>query len=96
MTAHAPGPWVVAKSGVSVDAGLTRIRQENAGPREVLAANARLIAAAPELLAALKGCTEAMVMWAAEEDGLPEGHGIGAFEAYQRAIGVIAKAGGRS
>lgn len=55
---HSPGPWVVAKSGVSVDAGHLgpRIRQESTGPREVLEANARLIAAAPEILDALKRC----------------------------------------
>ena len=54
MAKHSPGPWVVAKSGVSVDAGHNgpRIRQESTGLREVLEANARLIAAAPDLLAA--------------------------------------------
>lgn len=56
---HSPPPWVVAKSGVSVDAGAgsmeaTRIRQERGAPQEVLEANARLIAAAPDLLAAIR------------------------------------------
>jgi hypothetical protein len=40
--------WSVTKSGVSVDAGKTRIRQEAAEPREVLAARARIIASAPD------------------------------------------------
>jgi hypothetical protein len=40
--------WVVAKSGVSVDAGrATRIRQEAGCPRDELQARARLISTAP-------------------------------------------------
>lgn len=39
--------WKLARSGVSVDAGPTRIRQENAGPRDELEARARLISTGP-------------------------------------------------
>lgn len=54
MKNHTPGPWAVAKSGVSVDAGrATRIRMEAGADREELKANATLIAAAPDLLASL-------------------------------------------
>lgn len=50
MNGFSPGPWVIAKSGVSVDAGMIRIRQEATGAHDdVRKANARLIAAAPEL-----------------------------------------------
>lgn len=42
---HSPEPWTLAKSGVSVDAGSVRIRQEPGAPREELAANARRLAA---------------------------------------------------
>jgi len=49
---YSTGPWVLAKSGISVDAGNIRIRQEAGGTREEREANARLIAAAPDLLAA--------------------------------------------
>jgi len=52
---HSPGPWTVTGSGVSIDTfdGI-RIRQENTGALKVRCANARLIAAAPELLDALE------------------------------------------
>lgn len=51
---YSPGPWVLAKSGVSVDAGATRIRMEASADREEIKANARLIAAAPDLLEACR------------------------------------------
>lgn len=50
MAAYSPAPWILAKSGVSVDAGATRIRMEASADREEIKANARLIAAAPDLL----------------------------------------------
>lgn len=46
MNAHSPEPWILAKSGVSIDAGRTRIRQEASLDREELRANARRIVAA--------------------------------------------------
>lgn len=51
---HSPAPWVLNKSGVSVDAGMTRIRQEASADRDELKANATLISTAPELLERLK------------------------------------------
>jgi len=51
---HSPAPWMLNKSGVSVDAGMTRIRQEASADRDELKANATLISTAPELLARLK------------------------------------------
>jgi len=50
--------WRIAKSGISVDAGMIRIRLES-GSWEEKRAICRLIAAAPELLAAC----EALVAW---------------------------------
>ena len=52
---YSTGPWVLAKSGISVDAGNIRIRQEAGGTREEREANARLIAAAPDLF---RACVE--------------------------------------
>jgi hypothetical protein len=54
MSKHTPGPWTVIKSGVSVDAGMIRIRMEAGGWTDEVKANARLIAAAPDLLAELR------------------------------------------
>jgi hypothetical protein len=38
-----------------------------------------------EIRDGLRACVKAMNLWASQEDGLPEGHGIGAFEAVQAA-----------
>ena len=65
---HTPGEWVVSKSGRTVHAGSLNIKQivgpcaasvavERAND-EILKANARLIAAAPEMLDALEGALE--------------------------------------
>lgn len=40
---------------------------------------------------ALRACVRAMRAWAAEEDGLPQGHGIGAFEAVDAAEWLIGR-----
>lgn len=58
LVTHSPGPWTVATSGVSVDAGAIRIRQEAGGSRDERAANAKLIAAAPALLDACQAALE--------------------------------------
>ena len=56
MAEHTPGPWRVG------DAGTTIFGPPNGNPSPIMVAqrvrraNARLIAAAPELLAALEGC----------------------------------------
>ena len=53
---HTPGPWSSVKyTGIIADSKNMRIaRADSGGPAEVDEANACLIAAAPELLAALK------------------------------------------
>jgi len=55
---HTPGPWTAVADGGSVlivtAARGNTMRVVDDSPREEAAANARLIAAAPELLAALK------------------------------------------
>lgn len=57
------GVWQLADSGISVVAGPwgPRIRQELVGDPEERAANARLIAAAPELLAAARRATAGLM-----------------------------------
>lgn len=54
MLAVSRGAWRVTESGVSVDAGDIRIRQEPGAPLGERAANAQLIAAAPDLLLATR------------------------------------------
>lgn len=68
---HTPGPWRVANNGRSVLAGSVKINQQN-GPaaqsaavsalqeRELMA-NAKLIAASPELLEALQRIREDLI-----------------------------------
>jgi hypothetical protein len=52
---HTPGPWVVGPNGDTVNVpGKTRIAEISAQPDWQWTANARLIAAAPELLKALQ------------------------------------------
>lgn len=66
---YSPGPWTVTESGLSVDAGHTRIRQEAVGPREEREANARLISAAPDLLAAAQNTVDLLQeLWSLEDD----------------------------
>ena len=60
--AHTPGPWKVANwSGgethvIQEGSGATICKMPTGWPEEDLICNARLIAAAPELLAALEKC----------------------------------------
>lgn len=57
MSTHTPGPWTV----VAIDwADTGNARFEIKGIRRTGMADARLIAAAPELLAALHDCREAL------------------------------------
>ena len=66
MSAHTPGPWIYAIPGdsfVASDSGLICRRPAVSGGGSAPSnweANARLIAAAPDLLEALKACDEAM------------------------------------
>ena len=60
-TQHTPGPWTVTNSGLSIKSSGHSIHDRIADvyhsekSAEIDRANARLIAAAPELLEALKG-----------------------------------------
>jgi hypothetical protein len=83
MEAHTPGPWIITQP----DAGTLDVCVESAGVLSRIArlhvvcladehggsvvANARLIAAAPELLAVL---TECVVAYESHRDGQPTGH----------------------
>lgn len=69
MSKHTPGPWYLEDAGesdrgklVSIDSSPLRIiaRPDWHGNHEEYMANARLIAAAPELLEALKLCDQRM------------------------------------
>ena len=64
------GPYPIAKSGISVDAGNVRIRVEATGPIEERQALAKLLAAAPEMVKVLKSalCHEYAT---GEEDNRP-------------------------
>lgn len=89
-----PGPWLVGRVGnhLSIEAtvgpGLghevAMIRDFGDGPDSAIPvmANAKLIAAAPDLLAALKAMLES----------LHETH----YEAYEQAVEVVARAEGRT
>lgn len=99
MSKHTPGPWQYSFEGGTVafilesdGATVAKISvTENSTAHSTLAANARLIAAAPELLAALKDC----VFWYANRDDE-----LWPFEKQppeiQRAMAAIAKAEGRA
>jgi len=87
MTSHTPGPWTA--HGCTLYAGPNRIAQtwdaEYDGlPTPEMEANAQLIAAAPELLEALK--------WALEQiaDDLSPDHQ----ESFDAAFAVATRAGG--
>ena len=84
MSKHTPGPWVT--NGTAVNASRIRITQQWLGvlSKEELDANANLIAAAPDLLEALKAV---YATW------LPEGN-VGSGLGLQ-VVNAIAKAEGR-
>lgn len=83
---HTPGPWKVVTFGMVVEsADGVRVCETHATDRE---ANARLIAAAPELLEALESVTRCL-QWHNEQ------HGVGMDEAaIAKAVAAIAKASG--
>jgi len=65
---HTPGPWIVFNGGVSVWANGGYIKQHfPEAPRDERHANARLIAAAPELLEACKLAEDILAMLDFEE-----------------------------
>lgn len=53
MSTHTPGPWCALNAGLVVAAGDVKVAQADRA-NAYTEANARLIAAAPDLLAALK------------------------------------------
>ena len=64
---HTPGPWEIRRVGIAKDLPVVTSAEHdvcemryNTNGRLRLENNARLIAAAPELLAALKGLTRAL------------------------------------
>lgn len=75
MSAHTPGPWIAkTESGrmFFIDASIGGRRWQEVAtclPCEVgdIEANARLIAAAPQLLEALMGCVDALIVGATRE-----------------------------
>lgn len=65
MSKHTPGPWVFGQDGYSLGNGVVYSRHPNGNPKDICTvsgwagekiANARLIAAAPDLLDALENC----------------------------------------
>ncbi len=57
MNAHTPGPWTVRGNSIVADETDDRLEMRvriHSGNRDDIKANARLIAAAPDLLAALR------------------------------------------
>lgn len=99
---HTPGPWVVQKvdgsrwpiagpdwpgGGIVAEVNVCR------GPDA--SANARLIASAPELLAALEPFAEAAERWIANAEARGDRYGIKAAD-WSRARSAIAKARGEA
>ena len=94
MSAHTPGPWTsrgtcIYGSGAKVAEVPSRLTTPGATLFPVEAtANARLIAAAPELLDALKA-------FCGDYESKQETRDISLTAAYQHALTIIAKAEGR-
>ena len=87
--AHTPGPWKVDKSGFNVIRSTAPITIAMTQPSTHMKANARLIAAAPELLEALKTLDNI-------ERGMQGWHEDAKANVWARARAAIAKAEGRS
>ena len=91
-TQHTPGPWILANSDayntvvIAQGAEICTVIEHQGGDRK---ANSRLIAAAPELLAALKA-----LLSDAEDVGF-EGISVEAFDSIHAARAALAKAEGR-
>ena len=87
-TKHTPGPWTTTGPNVRTDIGALVATAQNhwydhETPQEEKEANAQLMSAAPELLAALEEITE-LIQWS-ESGGEEE-------RAYDAARAAIAKA----
>ena len=93
MTAHTPGPWKRSSDTMIHGGGsacVARVQRGSLSPDESNA-NARLIAAAPDLLAALKAAQEALNRPMGPQMG-PKGKDFGLRE---RLTDAIAKAEGK-
>lgn len=63
---HTPGPWTACKRHfwiVYSDVGDVRIAECGVPDSRVAEANARLIAAAPDMLAACRACSDLITAW---------------------------------
>lgn len=91
---HTPGPWTVEKNGYLNQLGIEPCIGAVYGAGEELNANARLIAAAPDLLAAL----EALMGIVSDSNGVAGYHRNGdiadwnEFDEINMAVAAIAKA----
>ena len=65
MSEHTPGPWKVVGLSVISDSGI--ICNPPSGPIDELEANARLIAAAPDMLEALEMSVRYLEGWPAQD-----------------------------
>lgn len=66
MSKHTPGPWIVWDDEVVQNRDgnfIAKCGESFALTQKEVNANARLISAAPEMLAALKGCEAAFATW---------------------------------
>jgi hypothetical protein len=94
-TKHTPGPWHVAFGGKDTDdyaiigSKFSERAICNMEPRDYVQANARLIAAAPELLEALKGLLDQL-----NGIGIPDWHGAEGLS-LEETIAAINKAEGQ-
>jgi len=89
-TAHTPGPWAANISELEASSSLVSIRTENGGYLICSDAgyqNAPLIAAAPDLLAALQELIEFA-------EPVLQNHGFGYMGKFEKARRAIAKATG--
>jgi len=90
MSAHTPGPWIIRGNSIIADETEERLEMRvriHSGSREDIKANARLIAAAPDLLSEL---TALLAMCERQDDFNDDSDG----GMLDRARAAIAKATG--
>ena len=91
MSKHTPGPWIIEAQGIYANGGNKRVATAMSHEHEIdwptTKANARLIAAAPELLETLQAALEALRSSAGFDE---------ISNAKEQARTVIAKATGES
>ena len=97
MKQHTPGPWFANKSELDACSSLVSIRTVNGGyeiTKDVGYQNASLIAAAPDLLAALESCVRSINMMPRTKQAEDIQAECGMFSAVSSARAAIAKAEG--